>query len=67
MIFVVYEEEKNDHPFDARVIILGAGSCGLLLSVPLSKQSVQVQLLNDLTELDEQLRACHYGTPATCE
>ncbi|KAL2786627.1 hypothetical protein BJX66DRAFT_346676 [Aspergillus keveii] len=51
----------------ASVIIVGAGPCGLLLAVLLSKQGVQVQVLEASTELDDQPRACHYSAPAKYE
>ncbi|KAL4929705.1 FAD-dependent oxidoreductase [Aspergillus undulatus] len=50
-----------------KVIIVGAGPCGLLLAVLLAKQGVQVQVLEASTKLDDQPRACHYSAPAKHE
>ncbi|KAL4889331.1 hypothetical protein BDV59DRAFT_205319 [Aspergillus ambiguus] len=50
-----------------KVVIVGAGPCGLLLTVLLSKQGIHVQLLEASSKLDEQPRACHYSAPAKYE
>ncbi|KAH6976474.1 hypothetical protein BKA56DRAFT_688213 [Ilyonectria sp. MPI-CAGE-AT-0026] len=49
------------------VIIVGAGPCGLLLSILLKKQGIQVQVLEASDKLDEQPRACHYAGAAKHE
>ncbi|KAF4824830.1 FAD-dependent monooxygenase terC [Colletotrichum siamense] len=49
------------HPF---AIIVGAGPCGLLLALLLSKAGLEVQLVDAGKELDDQPRATHYGPEA---
>lgn len=63
---LVYAMTLFTHQY-SQVIIVGAGPCGLLLAVLLSKQGVQVQVLEASTELDDQPRACHYSAPAKFE
>jgi 2-polyprenyl-6-methoxyphenol hydroxylase-like FAD-dependent oxidoreductase len=50
-----------------QVIIVGAGPSGLLLGILLSKQGIQVDLLEQTATLDDQPRAAHYASPAAYE
>ncbi|KAL3426711.1 FAD binding domain-containing protein [Phlyctema vagabunda] len=49
------------------VIVVGAGPSGLLLALLLSKQDIQVQVLESAEHLDSQPRATHYLPPAVEE
>ncbi|KAK5651865.1 hypothetical protein OQA88_11634 [Cercophora sp. LCS_1] len=55
-----------ERPFK-KVIIVGAGPSGLLLALLLSKASIPVVILEAASQLDQQPRAAHYGTPAIPE
>jgi 2-polyprenyl-6-methoxyphenol hydroxylase-like FAD-dependent oxidoreductase len=46
---------------------VGAGPCGLLLAVLLSKQGIEVHVLEAAEKLDDQPRACHYSAPSKYE
>lgn len=46
---------------------MGAGPSGLILGLLLSKQGIQVELLDAGAELDKQPRAAHYASPAAYE
>ncbi|KAJ5808059.1 hypothetical protein N7474_009328 [Penicillium riverlandense] len=50
-----------------KVIVVGAGPSGLILGLLLSKQGIQVELLDAGAELDKQPRAAHYASPAAYE
>ncbi len=50
-----------------QVIVVGAGPSGLLLALLLSKQGIQVQVLEAAETLDAQPRATHYAPPAVYE
>ncbi|KAM5370221.1 hypothetical protein ACJZ2D_008624 [Fusarium nematophilum] len=50
-----------------KVIIVGAGPCGLLLALLLRQQGIRVQVLEASDKLDDQPRACHYSAPAKFE
>ncbi|KAL4911324.1 hypothetical protein BDW74DRAFT_7563 [Aspergillus multicolor] len=50
-----------------KIIIVGAGPSGLLLGLLLSKQGVQVELLDAETKVSDQPRAAHYASPAAYE
>jgi 2-polyprenyl-6-methoxyphenol hydroxylase-like FAD-dependent oxidoreductase len=45
------------------VIIVGAGSSGLLLALLLAKRGITVQVVDMSSKLDEQPRATHYAPP----
>ncbi|KAH8886972.1 FAD binding domain-containing protein [Thozetella sp. PMI_491] len=55
-----------DRPFK-KVLVVGAGPSGLLLALLLSKQGIQVEILEAEDHLDQQPRAAIYGTPAIPE
>ncbi|KAL4922769.1 hypothetical protein BDW62DRAFT_2838 [Aspergillus aurantiobrunneus] len=50
-----------------KIIIVGAGPSGLLLGLLLSKQGVEVDLLDADSKVNEQPRAAHYASPAAYE
>ncbi|KAL3478056.1 hypothetical protein BJX99DRAFT_114090 [Aspergillus californicus] len=50
-----------------KIIIVGAGPSGLLLGLLLSKQGIQVELLDADTKVSDQPRAAHYASPAAFE
>ncbi|KAL2871040.1 uncharacterized protein BJX67DRAFT_213318 [Aspergillus lucknowensis] len=50
-----------------KVVIVGAGPSGLLLSLLLSKQGVQVDLLDAEAKVSDKPRAAHYASPAAYE
>ncbi|KAL5046292.1 hypothetical protein BDW71DRAFT_69122 [Aspergillus fruticulosus] len=50
-----------------KIIVVGAGPSGLLLGLLLSKQGVQVELLDAETKVSDQPRAAHYASPAAYE
>jgi len=50
-----------------KVIITGAGPCGLLLSVLLAKDGVDVTVVDGADKLDSQPRAINYPGPSTIE
>ncbi|KAL2820944.1 hypothetical protein BDW59DRAFT_174284 [Aspergillus cavernicola] len=50
-----------------KIIIVGAGPSGLLLGLLLSKQGVEVDLLDADTKVSDQPRAAHYASPAAYE
>jgi 2-polyprenyl-6-methoxyphenol hydroxylase-like FAD-dependent oxidoreductase len=50
-----------------QVIIVGAGPSGLILSLLLAKEGIEVALLDAGVELDKQPRAAHYASAATYE
>jgi len=50
-----------------KVIVVGAGPAGLLLSLLLAKKGITVQLLDAADKLDSQPRATHYAPPAIRE
>ncbi|KAI4748348.1 FAD binding domain-containing protein [Aureobasidium sp. EXF-12298] len=47
-----------------KVIVVGAGPSGLLLSLLLIRAGIDVHLLDAAPTLDDQPRAAHYGPPA---
>jgi len=47
-----------------KVIVVGAGPSGLLLSLMLVRAGIKVHLLDAAPTLDDQPRAAHYGSPA---
>ncbi|KAL6234021.1 hypothetical protein BDW75DRAFT_241494 [Aspergillus navahoensis] len=49
------------------IIVVGAGPSGLLLGLLLSKQGVQVEILDAETKVSDQPRAAHYASPAAYE
>jgi 2-polyprenyl-6-methoxyphenol hydroxylase-like FAD-dependent oxidoreductase len=49
------------------VIIVGAGSSGLLLALLLAKRGITVQVVDMSSKLDEQPRATHFAPPAIHE
>jgi 2-polyprenyl-6-methoxyphenol hydroxylase-like FAD-dependent oxidoreductase len=49
------------------IIIVGAGPAGLLLGILLSKQGIDVTILEAATELDKNPRAAHYASIAVQE
>ncbi|KAJ5308850.1 hypothetical protein N7508_004229 [Penicillium antarcticum] len=51
----------------AKVIVVGAGPSGLILSLLLAKKGITVELLDAGAELDKQPRAAHYASAATYE
>ncbi|KAL2007036.1 hypothetical protein VTN00DRAFT_8474 [Thermoascus crustaceus] len=51
----------------SKVVVVGAGPSGLLLSILLAKQGINVELLEATEKLDEQPRAAHYASPAVYE
>jgi len=51
----------------SKVVVVGAGPSGLLLSILLAKQGVNIELLEATEKLDEQPRAAHYAPPAVYE
>ena len=51
----------------SKVVVVGAGPSGLLLSLLLAKHGVPVELLEATHELDNQPRAAHYSSPAVYE
>lgn len=50
-----------------QIIVVGAGPAGLVLSLLLAKQGINVLVLDGAEKLDEQPRATHYAAPATYE
>ncbi|KAH7033749.1 uncharacterized protein B0I36DRAFT_111762 [Microdochium trichocladiopsis] len=50
-----------------KVIIVGAGPCGLLLAILLQKDGIDVTVLDGADKLDDQPRAILYGPSATVE
>ncbi|KAI9375667.1 hypothetical protein BJX61DRAFT_92721 [Aspergillus egyptiacus] len=50
-----------------KIIIVGAGPSGLLLGLLLSKQGIQVDLLDTEEKVSDQPRAAHYASPAAYE
>ncbi|KAF2502675.1 FAD/NAD(P)-binding domain-containing protein [Lophium mytilinum] len=54
-------------PGFSKVIVVGAGPAGLLLSILLAKQGIPVTILEMGDKLDENPRATHYGPPAMHE
>ncbi|KAJ9270601.1 hypothetical protein DTO212C5_3390 [Paecilomyces variotii] len=48
----------------SKVLIVGAGPSGLLLSILLARQGISTTLLEQTSQLDEQPRAAHYAPPA---
>lgn len=50
-----------------KVIVVGAGPSGLLLSILLARNGVNVELLEATEVLDKQPRAAHYASPAVYE
>jgi 2-polyprenyl-6-methoxyphenol hydroxylase-like FAD-dependent oxidoreductase len=50
-----------------KIVVVGAGPAGLLLSILLAKQGINVELLEATEKLDEQPRAAHYASPAVYE
>lgn len=50
-----------------QAIVVGAGPSGLILSLLLAKQGIQITLLDAGATLDEQPRASHYASPAVYE
>jgi 2-polyprenyl-6-methoxyphenol hydroxylase-like FAD-dependent oxidoreductase len=50
-----------------QVIVVGAGPSGLLLALILSKQGIDVQVLEATENLDAQPQATHYTPPAVYE
>ncbi|KAL1979734.1 hypothetical protein VTN96DRAFT_5256 [Rasamsonia emersonii] len=51
----------------SKVIVVGAGPSGLLLSILLAKNGIKVELLEATDKLDDQPRAAHYASPAVYE
>ncbi|KAI5273303.1 FAD binding domain-containing protein [Aureobasidium subglaciale] len=51
-------------PAFGKVIVVGAGPSGLLLSLLLIRAGIKVHLLDAAPDLDDQPRAAHYGPPA---
>lgn len=49
------------------MIVVGAGPSGLLLTVLLARQGINVELLEAAPELDVSPRAAHYAPPAAFE
>ncbi|KAG9684155.1 FAD/NAD(P)-binding domain-containing protein, partial [Aureobasidium melanogenum] len=47
-----------------KIIVVGAGPSGLLLSLLLIRAGIKVHLLDAAPTLDDQPRAAHYGPPA---
>ncbi|THZ25641.1 FAD binding domain-containing protein [Aureobasidium pullulans] len=52
------------NPAFEKVIVVGAGPSGLLLSLLLIRAGIKVHLLDAAPTLDDQPRAAHYGPPA---
>ncbi|KAI1867487.1 hypothetical protein JX265_007289 [Neoarthrinium moseri] len=52
-----------EHPFK-KVVVVGAGPSGLLLSLLLAKHGIPVHLLEASDKLDDRPRAAIYGPPA---
>ncbi|KAK0376909.1 FAD binding domain-containing protein [Colletotrichum limetticola] len=55
---------SQDHHGIKKVIVIGTGPTGLLLSLLLARHSIPVLLLDKSTSLDTQPRATHYAAPA---
>ncbi|KAF2809405.1 FAD/NAD(P)-binding domain-containing protein [Mytilinidion resinicola] len=51
----------------SKVIVVGVGPAGLLLSLLLAKRGIPVTMLEMADKLDEKPRATHYGPPAMYE
>ncbi|EKD15703.1 uncharacterized protein L3040_004009 [Drepanopeziza brunnea f. sp. 'multigermtubi'] len=51
----------------SKVIVVGSGPAGLVLSLLLAKQGINVLILEAAQKLDESPRASHYAPPATYE
>lgn len=58
---------KGDCTGLTKIVVVGAGPSGLLLSILLAKQGIDVELLEATEKLDEQPRAAHYASPAVYE
>lgn len=56
--------DGHQPPFN-KVIIAGAGPCGLLLALFLGQAGINVTVLESWPHLDTRLRATQYGVPAT--
>lgn len=68
----ISETQTNGHGPGAqsqlsKVVVVGAGPSGLLLSNLLAKHGISVELLEATDTLDEQPRAAHYASPAVYE
>ncbi|KOS36420.1 hypothetical protein ACN38_g12839 [Penicillium nordicum] len=50
-----------------KIIVVGAGPAGLLLSLLLARHGISVTILDAAKELDNRPRATHHGTPAVYE
>ncbi|KXH32327.1 FAD binding domain-containing protein [Colletotrichum simmondsii] len=55
---------SQDHHGIKKVIVIGTGPTGLLLSLLLARHSIPVLVLDKSTSLDTQPRATHYAAPA---
>ncbi|KAI3551473.1 FAD binding domain-containing protein [Colletotrichum abscissum] len=55
---------SQDHHGIKKVIVIGTGPTGLLLSLLLARHSIPVLLLDKSASLDTQPRATHYAAPA---
>ena len=51
----------------SKVIIVGAGPCGLLLAIMLARNGIQATILDKADRLDDSPRAAFYNTPAMVE
>jgi 2-polyprenyl-6-methoxyphenol hydroxylase-like FAD-dependent oxidoreductase len=56
--------QDTSRPF-SKVLIVGAGPAGLLLSLLLAQHSIPSLVLESWSTLDTRLRATQYGVPAT--
>ncbi|OWT43555.1 monooxygenase [Pochonia chlamydosporia 170] len=56
--------QQKPRPFE-KIIIVGAGPAGLLLSILLARNRIPSVVLESWDRVDERLRASQYGVPAT--
>jgi 2-polyprenyl-6-methoxyphenol hydroxylase-like FAD-dependent oxidoreductase len=64
-IFTVFDMGSLNPPPFSKILIVGAGPAGLLLSLLIAQSGIPSTVLEAWSHTDERLRASQYGTPAT--